>query len=152
MKIFFALPFVILTIGTGHALEAKSTMTSANGQFEVTLTPQEDASHLTGRMTIDKSFKGDLEGTSTGQMLSWRGQETGTAGYVAIEKVTGKLAGRNGSFVLQHNGTMTPTEQSLTVSIIPGSGTEELTGITGQMSIDIKDGQHFYELTYSFAE
>jgi hypothetical protein len=129
--------------------------TRATGTFEVKLDPQPaddfaDGATL-GRLTIDKRFHGDLEGTSRGQMLSGMGSVKGSAGYVAIERVTGTLAGRRGSFVLQHSGTMTRGAQQLRISVVPDSGTEELAGLSGTMMIIIADGKHSYEFDYEIA-
>jgi hypothetical protein len=120
----------------------------ANGTFEVKLLPQStaDAGSGLGRMSIDKVFHGDLQGTSLGEMLSAMTAVKGSAGYVAIERVTGTLQGRSGSFMLQHLGTMNRGVPQLTVKVVPDSGTDELTGITGTLSIDITDGKHFYTL------
>ncbi len=122
------------------------------GAFEVKLAPQPaepgDASGL-GRMTIDKRFQGDLDATSRGQMLAFVTSVKGSAGYVAMEHVTGSLAGRRGSFVLQHNGTMNRSTPSLTVSVVPDSGTDGLAGLTGAMTITIIDGAHSYSFDYS---
>jgi hypothetical protein len=130
--------------------------TRATGTFEVKLTPQaqddktEDAN--LGRMLIDKQFHGDLEGTSKGQMLSAMTSVKGSAGYVAIEKVTGKLHGRSGTFVLQHTGTMNRGVPQLSVTVVPDSGTGELTGLSGKMNIIIADGKHSYEFDYTLPE
>jgi hypothetical protein len=127
----------------------------ASGTFEVKLTPQasEDASDpALARMTLDKQFHGDLEGTSKGQMLSAGTGVQGSAGYVAIERVTGTLHGRSGSFVLQHNGLMDRGKPSLSIIVVPDSGTGDLAGLTGRMSIDIADGKHSYEFEYTLAE
>lgn len=130
--------------------------TCARGTFEVKLTPQatgdktEDAN--LGRMLIDKQFRGDLEATSKGQMLSAMTAVKGSAGYVAIEKVTGKLHGRSGTFVLQHTGTMNRGAQQLFVTVVPDSGTGELIGLSGMMNIIIADGKHSYEFDYTFVE
>ena len=102
-------------------------------------------------MTIDKTFHGDLAATSRGQMLSAMGAVKASAGYVAIERVTGTLAGRSGSFVLQHAGTMDRGQGSLAVSVVPDSGTEELTGLSGAMSIEITGGEHRYRFTYTLS-
>jgi len=106
-----------------------------------------------GRTTITKLFKGDLEGTSAVEMLSARSAVQGSAGYVAIERVTGALHGRSGSFVLQHSGTMSrrgiPT---LTVSVVPDSGTGALKGIAGTMMISIADGKHSYVFDYTLGD
>ena len=102
-----------------------------------------------GRMTIDKQFQGDLAGTSKGQMLMASSPSVkGSAGYVAIEKVTGTLNGRSGSFYLQHSGTMTRGAGELTITVIPDSGTDELADLQGKMNIIIADGKHSYEFEY----
>src|SRR6266436_9158564 len=126
------------------------TLTSrASGTFEVKLTPQplEDktADPNLARMSIDKQFHGDLEGSSQGEMLSAGTSVKGSAGYVAIERVSGTLKGRKGSFVLQHSGTLTRGTPTLTVSVVPDSGTDRLEGLTGTMTIRIESGKHLYE-------
>ncbi len=122
----------------------------ASGTFEVKLTPQDDGPDApVGRMTIDKQFQGDLAATSQGQMVMASSPSVkGSAGYVAIEKVTGTLNGRPGSFYLQHNGTMTRGEGDLTITVIPDSGTDELASLRGKMNIIIADGKHSYEFEY----
>ena len=125
----------------------------AHGTFEVKLTPQtsdrqpEDAA--LGRMWLDKEFHGNLEAASHGQMLTAMTDVKGSAGYVAIERVRGTLGGRTGSFILQHAGTMTRGAPSLTITVVPDSGTEELAGLSGQMTIVITDGKHSYALEYA---
>ena len=123
----------------------------AKGTFEVKLTPQaaEGGDASVGRMTIDKQFHGDLDGTSKGQMLAVGTAVKGSAGYVAMEKVTGALSGRSGSFVLQHTGTMDRGVPTLSVTVVPDSGTEELVGLTGKLNIIIADGKHSYEFEYA---
>lgn len=126
----------------------------ASGTFEVKLTPQAAAGDAEGRerlgrMSIDKRFLGDLEGISKGEMLTAGTDVDGSAGYVAIERVTGTLKGRTGSFVLQHSGTMTRGAPQLTITVVPDSGTGELAGLTGKMGIRIADGKHFYDLEYT---
>ncbi len=124
----------------------------ATGTFQVTVTPQADehlADAMIGRLTIDKQFMGDIVGTSKGQMLSAGGSVKGSAGYVAIEKVTGTLAGRHGTFVLQHTGIMNRGEPSLTITVVPDSGTGELTGLAGALAIIIADGEHTYDFNYT---
>lgn len=123
--------------------------TRASGLFDVKLTPQSSGDESIGRLIIDKEFHGDLEATSKGEMLSAGTETTGSAGYVAVEKVIGTLNGKTGSFILQHSGTMTRGEGRLTVTVVPDSGTGDLAGMTGSMSINITDGKHFYELDYS---
>jgi hypothetical protein len=100
-------------------------------------------------MSIDKQFHGDLEASSKGQMLAAMTSVKGSAGYVAIEQVTGSLHGRNGTFVLQHSGTMTRGAPQLIVSVVPDSGTAELAGLTGTMTIIVTDGKHSYEFDYT---
>ena len=127
----------------------------ASGTFEVKLSPQEDDAAKEaglGRMTIDKTFLGDLSATSKGQMLAAMTEVKGSAGYVAIERVTGTLHGQTGSFVLQHNGIMDRNSPQLSVVVVPDSGTEELKGLVGKMSINIVDGKHFYEFEYSITD
>ncbi len=121
----------------------------AKGNFDVNIVLQEDRA-VTGlaRMTIDKQLFGDLEGTTQGQMLSARTDTANSAGYVAIERVTGMLHGRKGNFVLQHNGEMNRGAYSLKITVVPDSGTEELAGITGNFTINIVEKKHFYEFTY----
>jgi hypothetical protein len=122
----------------------------ARGTFEVKLTPQAAAGDSAlGRLAIDKQFHGDLEGVSRGEMLTAMTPVNGSAGYVAIERVSGALHGRKGSFVLQHSGTMTRGAAELVISVVPDSGTGELAGITGRMVITIADGKHSYELEYA---
>jgi hypothetical protein len=108
-------------------------------------------SELLGRMSIDKQFRGELEGTSKGQMLTGGTIIRNSAGYVAIERVTGSVKGRKGSFILQHNGTMNRGEPSLVITVVPDSGTEQLEGLKGTMKIDINAGKHSYELEYVLA-
>jgi hypothetical protein len=138
-----------------NAIHKETIMTShAAGSFDVTITPQDDQSDdaSLGRMTIDKKFHGDLEGTSKGQMLTAMTSVKGSAGYVAIEKVTGTLRGRSGTFVLQHSATMNRGTPQLSLTVVPDSGTGQLTGVAGSMTIKIADGKHFYEFDYTLAE
>jgi uncharacterized protein DUF3224 len=131
-------------------------MTRASGTFEVQLKPQapdENTEDITlGQLSIDKQFQGDLEASSKGQMLTAGTGVQGSAGYVAIERVSGTLHGRSGSFVLQHSGTMTRGAAQLTVSVVPDSGTGELVGLAGTMAITIADGKHSYDFEYTIAE
>jgi len=132
----------------------------ASGPFDVKLVPQapdgkfEDASM--GRMTIDKQFHGDLEATSKGQMLTAMTEVKGSAGYVAIERVTGTLrtpgGARAGTFFLQHTGTMTRGVPQLSVTVVPDSGTGQLAGLTGKMTINIADGKHSYDFDYTLPQ
>jgi hypothetical protein len=102
-------------------------------------------------MSIDKQFHGNLVGSSKGQMLTAGTSVKGSAGYVAIEQVTGTLHGRSGAFVLQHSGTMTRGAPQLIVSVVPDSGTGELAGLTGTLTIAIADGKHSYDFDYALA-
>lgn len=125
----------------------------ASGTFDVKVTPQDDKSEdaSLGRFTLDKQYHGGLEGIGKGQMLT-SGSAQGSGAYVAIEKVTGTLDGRKGSFVLQHSGTMTHGEAQLTITVVPDSGTGELAGIAGRMTIRIAAGRHDYEFDYTLAK
>ncbi len=122
----------------------------ASGEFEVKLNPQVDekGEPTVGRMSLDKQFRGDLEGVSKGQMLAVMTDVSGSAGYVAMERVNGKLHGRTGTFALQHSGTMTRGTPQLIITVVPDSGTGELAGLTGKMTIDIVEGKHFYKFEY----
>jgi hypothetical protein len=129
----------------------------ASGTFEVKLNPQkpdnkEAESANLGRMSIDKQFHGDLEATSKGEMLSAVTDVQGSAGYVAIERVSGALHGRSGTFVLQHSGTMTRGVPQMSVTVVPDSGTGQLAGLAGRMTIKIAAGKHFYEFDYTLPE
>ena len=134
--------------------EKKSLMTNhARGTFEVKMTngSPDDKGAAIGRFSLDKRFHGDLEGASTGEMLAVNTAVPGSAGYVAMEQVTGKLNGRTGTFALQHTGTMTRGAPALSVTVVPDSGTGELVGLSGRMDIKITDGKHFYEFDYTLA-
>jgi hypothetical protein len=128
-------------------------MKRVRGSFAVRITPQTpdafaDGATL-GRMTIEKQFHGDLVATSKGQMLTAMTAEKGSAGYVAIERVTGKLHGRSGAFTLQHFGSMNRGRPDLKVVVVADSGTEELVGLSGTMTIIVADGKHSYDFEYS---
>jgi Protein of unknown function (DUF3224) len=133
--------------------QGKVMTNRASGTFEVKLNPQDEgAQAAVGRMTLDKQFQGDLTGTSKGQMLMASSSSVqNSAGYVAIEKVTGTLGGRSGSFYLQHSGTMTRGAGELTITVIPDTGTDQLAGLRGKMQIIIEGGKHSYVFEYSFA-
>jgi len=123
----------------------------ASGPFDVKMTPQTDTLvEGVSRMFGDKVLHGDLEGMGKGQMLAYVSEVKGSAVYVAIERITCTLQGRKGTFVLQHTGLMKRGAQSLTITVAPDSGTGELKGITGSMTIKIEaDGKHFYEFDYT---
>lgn len=127
--------------------------TIAKGTFEVEMKPQSDAAVQNGvslgRMSLDKTFEGDLVATGRGEMLTALTPIKGSAGYVAIERITGTLNGRNGSFVFQHAGSMDGGAQQLSITVVPGSGTGELLGISGIFRLEIAGGKHFYEFEYA---
>ena len=165
MKSGLIISFAILSLSTAesrrpaityHAdpLQEKTVTTRATGTFDVKVTPvatdtPTEGSPL-GRLTIDKQFHGDLDATSKGEMLT-AGSTTikNSAGYVAVERVTGTLHGKRGTFALQHNGVMTRGEGKLTITVVPDSGTGDLTGLAGTMTIDISNGKHSYTFEYT---
>lgn len=128
-------------------------MTRASGKFDVKLSPQgqDDSSETPpiGRMSIDKQFHGDLEATSSGQMLAVRTSTPGSAGYVAMEHVSGTLQGRSGTFVLQHSSTMERGTPRQSITVVPDSATGQLEGLAGEMLIEITEGEHFYNFEYT---
>ena len=130
--------------------------THATGTFDVKLTPQpsEDKTDdaTLGRMTIEKQIHGDLEATSKGQMLTAGTPVKGSAGYVAIERISGTLHGRTGTFILQHTGTMNRGALQLSITVVPASGTGQLTGLTGKMDIQIAGGKHSYDFAYTLPD
>lgn len=126
----------------------------ATGPFDVKMAPQApDEGHeetQIGRMLLEKTFHGDLDAKSLGQMLAVRTPVESSAGYVAMERVTGTLHGKKGSFTLQHSGTMSGGDQHLDLAVVPDSATGELTGLAGTMSIRIEEGgKHFYDFEYT---
>jgi Protein of unknown function (DUF3224) len=130
-------------------LQAKGNpMHHAKGEFDVKLLPVSGAEEPVMRMSLDKVFRGDLEATSIGQMIAGGNEANQARVYVALETVTGTLDGKSGSFILAHRGTMTSKGQELVVIIVPDSGTEALSGISGTLDIQIADGKHFYTLDY----
>jgi hypothetical protein len=148
------------TSQTGSALNAETLMTHhAKGTFNVKLNPADlhqkadGPAGTLGRMTIDKQFHGGIEGTSVGEMLTGMGGTgvKGSAGYVAIERVTGTLDGKRGSFILQHTGSMNRGAPSLSITVVPDSGTDELAGLTGVFELKIVNGVHEYDFAYTLA-
>jgi hypothetical protein len=132
------------------APKGQAVTAHAKGTFDVKLTPQTDNLDPTlGRMTIEKEIHGDLEATSKGQMLTASTDVKGSGVYVAIERVTGKLNGRTGSFAMHHTGIMVNGTPRLEIKVVPDSGTGELTGISGSFNLTITDGKHFYDLEYN---
>ena len=136
------------------AKQEKVMTNRATGTFEVKVTPQDQGADMpVSRMQLDKQFQGDLVATSKGQMLTASSSSVkNSAGYVAIEKVTGTLNGRRGSFYLQHNGVMTRGVGELSIIVIPDSGTDQLVGLRGKMNIIIAEGKHSYEFEYTLGE
>jgi len=128
----------------------------ASGPFEVKMTPQtlEEpvADSGIGRMMLDKQYHGDIEATGKGQMLAFGSPQKGSAGYVAMERVAGTLGGRSGSFALQHSGTLNRGAQQLSITVVPDSGTGQLTGLAGTMKIIIEGGKHSYAFDYTLPE
>jgi hypothetical protein len=130
----------------------------ASGTFEVKkVTPQppddEPIDSAVGRFSVDKQFHGDLEGISRGQMLGFgTGAKGSSSAYVALEKVSGTLKGRSGTFILQHSGSMTRGEMHFNITVVPDSATGQLTGLTGKMNIIITDGKHSYTFDYTLPE
>ena len=124
----------------------------ASGTFDVTITPQKDegvGDPTIGRMALDKRYRGDLDASALGQMLAGMGEVKESGAYVAMERVRGTLHGRTGTFALHHRGIMTRGAQDLLITVVPDSGTDDLTGIVGTLTIDIKDGTHFYGFEYT---
>ncbi len=144
-----------LVMTTPGSAKLDSMTSHASGTFEVKIAPQLPEDNVgdpsIGRMSLDKEFRGDLQAVSKGQMLALRTGVEGSAGYVAIERVTGALGGRKGAFALQHYGIMKRGVPELILTVIPDSGTDELTGLDGKMRIIIADGVHSYEFDYSIA-
>jgi hypothetical protein len=130
--------------------------TQASGTFEVKVLPQPAEEKIgdptVGRLSIDKTFHGDLEATSKGQMLAVGTDVKGSAGYVAMERVAGTLHGHAGTFALQHSGTMTRGTPQLSVTVVPDSGTGELVGLAGAMEIKVADGKHMYDFQYTLPD
>lgn len=126
----------------------------ATGTFAVKLNPQDEGPESpVGRMSIDKQFQGDLVGTSKGQMIMASSESVkGSAGYVAIEKITATLNERRGTFYLQHTGTMNRGVGDLSITVIPDTGTDQLVGLRGKMNIIIADGKHSYEFDYELPD
>ena len=128
-------------------------MNHAHGTFSVKLAPLTPApAEGISRYSLEKEFHGDIEGTSKGEMMGGGDVKAGVAGYVALELITGTLAGKHGSFALQHSSTMDVTEQKMNIIVVPGSGTGDLKGIRGTFIIRIENGQHFYDFDYTLPE
>lgn len=154
MNNHFAILAAVAVLATfnAHALEAPPMTTHVTGSFDVKLIPQEDKDDPSGiaRLLLDKAFHGDLDATSRGQMLGLRTANNTSGGYVAMELVTGTLQGRKGTFNLMHYGVGKRGVNTLTLEVVPDSGTGELEGLAGAMKIVIRDGKHYYEFDYAF--
>lgn len=125
----------------------------AHGTFTVKVQPLPNApAEGLSRFSLDKEIHGDIEGTSKGEMLGGGDYKRGTAGYVAIELITGTLNGKHGSFALQHSSTMDQSGSKMNIVVVPGSGTGELKGIAGTFTIKIENGQHFYDFDYTLPD
>jgi hypothetical protein len=152
----FATPSAAQDSARANSAKPEKTVNArATGTFDVKITPLANDEHpeaaALGRMSIDKQFFGDLAGTSKGEMLTSGSSVKTSAGYVAIERVVGTLNGRRGTFVLQHSGTMMRGDGKLTITVVPDSGTGELTGLAGTMTIEISGGKHSYVFEYSLS-
>lgn len=148
----YGLILAALLLPLGGQVEA--AMHHAAGKFEVTVVPAEDAgvaALMAARWSITKTYAGPLTATAHAIMLSAGNPAAGSAGYAAIERVEGTLDGRAGSFALVHLATMNKGGQAMQVTVVPGSGTGALAGITGTLTIRIEGGQHFYTLDYDVA-
>ncbi len=146
----------VLSSSAAQTAKGSVVTTRASGAFDVKVKPAPASDNATsspfGRFLLDKQFHGDLAATSQGEMLAAASEVKGSAGYVALERVTGTLHGRRGSFILQHSGSMQGNKMRLDVSVVPDSGTDQLTGLAGTMTILIAaDGTHSYELEYTIS-
>jgi hypothetical protein len=140
-----------------NAAQTGATVTKhATGPFDVKLAPQGEPDKADGstlaRYSLDKQYHGDLDATATGTMLTAGTDVKGSAGYVAIERVTGKLNGRTGSFVLQHSGTLTRGAAEQSITVVPDSGTGQLAGVTGKLTVIIEAGKHSYSFDYTLPD
>lgn len=141
-----------MCVSAQHKNKRKVMTNIAKGTFEVKVTPlaaeENVGDPLIGRLSLDKTFSGAMSGTSKGQMLGIGASVEGSGGYVAAERFVGTLDGKKGSFSMQHSGTMQAGKYELNVIVVPDSGTDDLTGISGKLKIKIEGGKHFYELEY----
>lgn len=138
-----------------HAQRESAMTHHAKGTFDVKVIPQpadDPAGGGFGRLVLDKTFHGGLDATSKGTMLGFQAADQSGAGYVALELVTGTLDGQQGTFVLQHNGSMQGSEMSLGVNVVPGSGTGQLAGLAGTFTIIIEGKQHSYDFAYTMKD
>lgn len=151
---FVPLAIVLLSLSSSAGIFQKegAMPIHATGSFDVKIVPQPQSDHESrasiSRFSISKQLHGDLEATSEGEMLTSGDPKSGSAAYVAIERVTGTLRGLSGSFVLQHTASMTPTSQQMLITVAPDSGTGQLVGLSGKFLIKIENKQHFYDFEY----
>ena len=148
MRSMLALTGAVVVLSDGAASRGAASV-HAEGSFEVKIASvADDAGTGLGRMSLQKTWHGDVEATSRGEMLTAMGSEKSSGAYVAVERVTGKVGTRRGSFSLVHRGVMTGGRQELSITVVPGSGTEDLKGLEGAVTIRIDpDGKHFYVLS-----
>ncbi len=132
-----------------HGPVEKTFMSEVTGEFDVKVVPVETGDDKMGMMTLDKRYHGELDATGQGRMLTGMTDVKGSAAYVAIERVKGRLKGAEGTFLMHHTGLMSKGSQSLDIRVVPDSGTGELAGIEGEMHIKIADGKHFYRFEYT---
>jgi Protein of unknown function (DUF3224) len=130
----------------------KKFMSEVSGEFDVKLAPVDTGDDKIGMMTLEKQYHGDLNATAHGRMMTGMTDVKGSAAYVAIERVRGKLKGVEGTFLMHHTGVMSKGSQSLVIRVVPDSGTGGLSGIDGEMHIKIADGKHFYRFEYTLAD
>jgi len=144
----------LLLVAADRWSEEGMAMSRATGTFDVVIKPLEAYAHAEapslGRMSLNKQLHGDLDGTSIGEMLTASTAVKDSAVYVAVERFTGTVAGKRGTFLLHHTGLMERGAQKLSINIVPDSGTDDLVGISGSMTIDIRDGKHYYALDYVY--
>jgi hypothetical protein len=151
LRHYITLVTIILAAGTCAAAEPGEKLMHAKGPFDVKIAPLEGYNKELGRMSLDKQFHGDLEATSQGEMLAHFDQAKQSGGYVAIERVTGTLGGRKGSFTLQHSSTMERGKPQQNIIVVPESGTGELVGLKGSLIVNIAaGGAHSYDFEYTF--
>lgn len=143
---------VIAESKQGTTTGERKFMHEVSGEFDVKVSPVDTGDAKLGMMTLDKRYRGDLDATGAGRMLTGMTDVKGSAAYVAIERVSGKLKGAAGTFLLYHTGAMSKGTQSMSIRVVPDSGTGELAGIDGQLHIKIADGKHFYRFEYTLGE
>lgn len=140
------------TTSAREAQKGNVVTTKARGPFDVKVTPAAEGDNAAGgfgRLTLDKQFHGDLDASSAGEMLAAATAVEGSAAYVALERISGTLHGKRGTFFLQHNGTMSRGAAEMVVTVVPDSGTDQLVGLSGKMAVIIAaDGTHSYEFDY----